>query len=90
MTNVIQFLESMGRDAAMAKMSAEDFNVAVSELEADEGVGAALCLRDHKALADILAARPAMICMIATPGEAPIEEEVPAGDAPDDQKESAE
>lgn len=79
MSNVIRFLESMGADAAMARMTAADYEAAIAMLEVDDSCRQALQLRDHSKLNGLLNGRPIMFCAIAAPEEKPEQEDgVPA------------
>lgn len=69
MSNVIQFLESMGANAAMARMSAADFEAVVAGLVEEEDCRAALMRRDTRALNDLLNGRDVMMCMVFAPDE---------------------
>ncbi len=75
MSNVMQFLESMGANAAMARMSAAEYSAAIAGLDADEASREALNLRDHSKLNGLLKGRPFMMCMVAAPSESPQESE---------------
>ena len=50
MSNVIQFLESMGKDAALGNMSPEEYAAAVKALDVDDVAQHALLNRDQGAL----------------------------------------
>ncbi len=80
MSNVIRFLESMGADAAMARMTAADYEAAIAALDADQPSREALVLRDHSKLNGLLKGRQIMMCNIATPNDQPAED-VPPGDS---------
>ncbi len=67
MSNVIQFLESMGSNAAMARMSVADYQAAVAALDVDDQQRESLLVRDHIALGRTLGARNALLCLICTP-----------------------
>jgi hypothetical protein len=69
MSNVIQFLETMGGNAAMARMSTSDYLAAVAMLEADEASRDALSSRDADKLGEALQARPFMMCLVVAPGD---------------------
>jgi hypothetical protein len=89
MSNVIQFLESMGANTAMARMSSIEYQAAIDGLNTDADSAQALNLRDHVALREILDVRPQMLCMVMAPDDEsetkdrPDEQEAPAEDAPD-------
>ena len=65
MSNVIQFLESMGKDAALSNMSPEEYTTAVKALGVDDVAKHALLSRDHAALNDTLGGRKKMMMMLA-------------------------
>ena len=65
MSNVIQFLESMGKDAALSNMSPEEYTTAVKALSVDDEAKHALLSRDHAALNDTLGGRKKMMMMLA-------------------------
>ena len=64
MSNVIQFLESMGKNAALGNMSPEEFTAAVKALGVDDVAEHALLNRDHAALNDSLGGRVKMMMML--------------------------
>ena len=66
MSNVIQFLEAMGRNPAL---SAAEYAATVAALDANDEQRQALLDRDHAALNQLLDGRAKMICMITTPDE---------------------
>ena len=78
MSNVIQFLESLGRNPAAALPHA-DYAAAVAALEIDDAQRQALLDRDHAALNGLLGGRAKVYCLVA-----------PAENEPqqDDQRES--
>lgn len=77
MSNVIQFLESLGRNPAN-DLSPADYAAAVAVLDIDDTQRQALLDRDHAALNDLLGGRAKVYCLVA-----------PAENEPqDDQQES--
>lgn len=68
MSNVIQFLESMGKDATLADMSPEDYIAAVNALAVDDMAQHALVNRDQDALNHLLGGRMKMM-MVLVPAE---------------------
>ena len=64
MSNVIQFLESMGKNAALGNMSPVEFAAAVKALGADDVAQQALLNRDHEALNGFLGGRAKMMMML--------------------------
>lgn len=69
MSNVIQFLESMGANAAMARMSICDYEAAVAALNADENQRDSLLKGDANRLGDQLNARDTLLCLVFSPSE---------------------
>lgn len=86
MSNVIQFLEAMGGNAAMARMSAEDYANAIAMLDADAPSREALGLRDHTKLSALLNGRTMMMCVVACPDDKPDNQESP-GEGEDESEE---
>lgn len=88
MSNVMQFLESMGANATMARMSAAEYAAAIAGLDADNASREALGLRDHSKLNGLLKGRTFMMCVVAAPEEKPQEsEDAPAeGEGDEEQK----
>lgn len=91
MSNVIQFLESMGGNSVMARMTAADYEAAIAMLDTDDESREALSLRDHSKLNGALNGRPLMMLMVAAPEEKPAEDgEVPGDMEGDEEKKQAE
>jgi len=67
MSNAIQFLEAMGSNAALGRLSAAGYAAAVAQLDADEAQQQALLDRNHVALNDLLDGRPKMVFFVNTP-----------------------
>jgi hypothetical protein len=80
MSNVIPFLEAMGRNATMSRMSIADYQAAVATLDVDETLRAILLRRDAAALGRALCARETLLCMIFAPEK---EEPAPQEDRPE-------
>ena len=68
MSNVIQFLESMGKDASLSNMSPEEYTAAVKALLVDDVARHALLNRDQNALNDSVGAYKKMM-MLLLPAE---------------------
>ncbi len=68
MSNVIQFLEAMGKDAALSNMSPEEYNAAVKALTLDDAAQHALLSRNQNALNDSIGAYKKMM-MLLLPAE---------------------
>jgi hypothetical protein len=64
MSNVIQFLESMGKNAALANLSPEEYTAMVKALNVDDMAEHALLNRDHVELNDSLGGRIKMMMML--------------------------
>lgn len=90
MSNVIQFLESMGGNAVMARMTSADYEAAIAMLDADDEARKALMFRDHSKLNELLNGRQKMMFAVAAPEERPAEEEGPSEGDGDDEKKRAE
>lgn len=91
MSNVIAFLESLGKDAALAGQSPQAYAAAVEALGLDDAPRQALLARDAAGLNDLLGGRMKMMCLLFPAdgeknnedGEVPDgESEVPADDEP--------
>ena len=67
MSNVIQFLEAMGRDPGVHGASAADYAASVALLEIDGAQQQALLTRNPAALNDLLDGRSRMFCFVNTP-----------------------
>jgi hypothetical protein len=68
MSNVIQFLESMGKDASLANMSRDEYAAAVKASCVDDVAQLALLSRDQNALNDSIGAYKKMM-MLLVPAE---------------------
>lgn len=68
MSNVIQFLELMGKDASLANMSHEEYAIAVKASGVDDVAQLALLSRDQNALNDSIGAYKKMM-MLLVPAE---------------------
>lgn len=82
MSDVIDFIESLGARPAMAP---SDYAAAVGRLAADEDTRDALLRRDAGALGAALGGRDVMWCAILSPDETPADEpgrEDPAREEP--------
>jgi hypothetical protein len=88
MSNVIQFLESMGANATMARMSIANYEAAVRHLDLDMGQQTALIDRDLGKFCKSMSANATMFCLVVAPeeheerapGEEPNSDEVPGDD----------
>ena len=67
MSNVIQFLEVMGRNPGVHGAFAADYAASVALLEIDDAQRQALLDRDHAVLSDLVDGRPKMMCYITVP-----------------------
>ena len=64
MSNVIAFLESLGTDAAKARLAGDDYIAAVEALALDDAPRQALLDRDAAALGQLSGARLQMMCIL--------------------------
>lgn len=90
MSNVIAFLESMGKDASAHSSSADEFVAAVNALGLDDAPRQALLDRDDVALGDLLGGRMKMMCLLFPAdgeGEEKKDDQPDDGDGDDEQKE---
>ncbi|MDZ4348304.1 MAG: hypothetical protein U1A22_02070 [Xanthomonadaceae bacterium] len=85
MSSTMQFLETLGRDAALSRMSPAEFAAAVDGLDADDSVRQALLERDATRLGDLLGGRQKMWCALVLPDDAPEEEQQQENDEDSDQ-----
>lgn len=67
MSNVIQFLESMGSNAAPNRFSTTQYAATLASLDIDDSQRQALLNRDHVALNNLLEGRSEMCCMVNIP-----------------------
>lgn len=86
MSNVIQFLESMGQDAALSNMSSEEYSAAVKALSVDDKARHALLNRDQNALNSSIGVYKKMM-MILVPAE---DDDQGEGDGKDDDQKKEE
>jgi hypothetical protein len=68
MSNIIQFLESMGKDASLGNMSQEEYASAVKALDVNDMAQHALLSRDQKLLNESVGAYKKMM-MLLVPAE---------------------
>jgi hypothetical protein len=85
MSNVIQFLESMAANAAMARMSIADYEAAVSVLAADQLQKDGLLECDARKLKDAVNGRDTLFCLVLSPSE---HEEQQAPEKKDEEEET--
>lgn len=64
MSNVIRFLEAMGGNPALARLSAAEYAAAVASLEVGTAQHDALLDRNGAALSDLLGGRATMYCSL--------------------------
>lgn len=88
MSNAVQFLESLGSNPALTRLSAAEYAATVAALNVDDAQRQALLDRDIDALNGLLGGRVQMLCLIMNPEEQPVrkdddEEEAPSEDTPE-------
>jgi hypothetical protein len=64
MSNVIAFLESLGKDVAFSAPAPEAYADAVQALDLDDAARQALLARDAAGLNDLLGGRMKMMCLL--------------------------
>lgn len=69
MSNVIQFLESMGANAVMARMSISDYQAAVVALNTADDQRDSLLRGDATKLGDQLNGRDSLFCLVFSPAD---------------------
>lgn len=69
MSNVIQFLETLGSNPALSRLSAAEYAANVATLDADAKQRQALLVRDHATLSDLVGGRQRMFCSVYAPDE---------------------
>lgn len=77
MSNVIDFLEQMGRDAHLRHATGLDLEAALTQAGIEPPLRAAILGGDSRLLESLLGANPTICCMVNVPEEeeAPAEEE---------------
>jgi len=89
MSNVIEFLETLGSNPAMTRLSAADYAAAVAALDVDEAQKEALLNGDRDALNGLLGGRDTMLCVVFSPDgdeqkdDEQREQDEPTKDAPE-------
>jgi hypothetical protein len=79
MSNMVRFLETLGSNPALTKLSAAEFEAMVANLDVDDAQRQALVARDGAALNDMLGGRERMLCVI-WPADEPVRENDQPGD----------
>lgn len=82
MSNVIQFLESLGSNPSFVRNSAAEFAANVAMLDADDGQRDALLDRDHAALSALIGGRQKMYCAVYAPDEEQKDDDQPDQEEP--------
>ncbi len=82
MSNMVQFLETLGSNPALTKLSAAEFEAMVANLDVDDAQRQALVARDGAALNDLLGGRERMLCVIWPADEPARENDQPGDDEP--------
>lgn len=83
MSEVLQFLENLGRHGCPVPIGDPGYEAGVSALAVDDAQRRALLDRDADALASLLGARPVMLCSIFPTEQPQRENETPDADEPD-------
>lgn len=82
MSNMVQFLETLGSNPALTMLSASEFEAIVAKLDVDDSQRQALLARDGAALNDMLGGRERMLCVIWPADEPAREDDQPGDEAP--------
>jgi hypothetical protein len=72
MSKAIQFLEAMGSNSELARLSAKEYLATVALLDVDSRQRQALMDRDQEALNELLGGRDQMLCLIMNPEDEPM------------------
>lgn len=81
MSNVIQFLETLGGSAALTRLSAAEYAASVAALDVDDVERQALINRDQDTLNGLLGGRYDMMCIL-WPADEPGKEDQPGDEQP--------
>lgn len=90
MTNVIDFLENLGQDARLRYATSEELEQALSGMQIDPAVRAALLGEDQRQLEALLGAATNVCCMVHAPDDDDDEDEEDDEDDGDDDKKDEE
>ena len=82
MSNMVRFLETLGSNPALTKLSAAEFEAIVATLDVDNAQRQALIARDNAALNDLLGGRERMLCVIWPADEPARENDQPGENEP--------
>jgi len=82
MSNVIQFLEAMGKTSA-ARFSDAEYAAAIAALDVDDAQRQALLTRDHVAINDLLGGRAKLMMLTLFPAD---DDEKPQDEQPDSEQ----
>lgn len=94
MTDIIDFLEKLGQDSQLRHADSGEIRQALTEAGIDRLAAAAIVAGDESKLAEQLAARSDLCCLVYAPrredeeeeeGEVPAEEDAPAENGPKSQ-----
>jgi len=96
MSNAIRFLESLGQNPALSRLSADQLQEMIDSLELSGNESEALRRQDAAALADALEKRAPLYCILWEPGQEPnpldspdekepLRDPTPDGDAPEEE-----
>ena len=80
MSNMVGFLETLGSNPALTKLSAAEFEALVATLDVGDAQRQALIARDDSALNDLLGGRERMLCVI-WPADEPMRENDQPGES---------
>lgn len=84
MSNAIRFLETLGQNPALARLSPEQLKSMIDSLDLDPAQRGALLEGDLSALGQLIGGRAEMIGLIWEPGPELPPSEVPDADGPDE------
>ena len=80
MTNTIRFLEALGQDPALSRLSPDQLRAAIESLELEPAQKSALLAGDFAGLSQLMGGRDKMVKLVWEPGpELPADGEEPDG-----------
>ena len=75
MSDVVSFLETMGSNPSIGRLSPADYAAAVAQLGLDDAQASALIARDRGALDDLIGSRKQCMLALAIPEDEPADDE---------------
>lgn len=86
MSNVIEFLERMGRDASWRSSQTNDIELAIADSNLTPAAKAALLAQDSRSLSELVGADSNLCCLVHNPDDDEDEEEEEEEDEDDEEE----